>query len=138
MISALVLGYCGGVAAGDEAAGSIGVGSAAAGGWDAIIAARRLTRHGSAAAVGVSWGSVRRWPGLKNCPRADQPIVVIDGSGISEPPQRIRPQEIKGQTPVRRYGVNWQQRSAIARISFWHLSFSLIAGTVRAPEIVPP
>jgi transposase len=42
----------------------------------------------------------------------------------------------KGQTPVLQYSFTWNQLSAIAGVSFWNIYFKLIAGTVKAAEII--
>ncbi len=65
---------------------------------------------------GAGRGSAGR--GLKKALCERRTIVLIDESGLSERPHRVRTWVPRGQTPVLQYQFNWKTLSAAAGISW--------------------
>jgi len=63
-------------------------------------------------------------------------IVLVDESGLSERPTRVRTWAPRGQTPVIQFHFNWKQLSVIAGLTFTHCVFRLHEGAIRSPQIV--
>ncbi len=87
----------------------------------------------------IQHGKKKRRPALKNGAKEGRTIVFdefIDESGVSERPHRVRAWAPRGKTPVLQYSFTWNQLSAVAGVTFWNISFKLVKGAVRAPEIV--
>lgn len=63
-------------------------------------------------------------------------IVLIDESGLSERPTRVRTWAPKGQTPVIQFHFNWKQLSMIAGMSFSNTYFRLHEGAIKSEQIV--
>jgi len=59
-------------------------------------------------------------------------IVLIDESGLSEPPTRVRTWGPKGQTPIVQFHFNWKPVSAIAGLTRAHFSLRHCEGADKS------
>ena len=62
--------------------------------------------------------------------------MLVDESGLSERPQRVRTWAPRGQTPVLQYHFNWETLAVIAGMTFAHFYFQLHEGTIKAPQVL--
>jgi hypothetical protein len=65
--------------------------------------------------------------------RQGRVIVIVDESGLSERPCRVRTWAPIGQAPVPQYSFSWEQLSVIAGMSFWRVYFLLYKGSICIP-----
>ena len=63
-------------------------------------------------------------------------MILVDESGLSERPHRVRTWAPRGQTPVLQYHFNWKVLSAAAGITWWNFYFRLYPTTIHAEEVV--
>lgn len=61
---------------------------------------------------------------------------MIDESGVSLRPYRVRTWAPRGETPVLQYHFNWKSLSAIAGMTFYRFYFQLVAGSIRSEQVV--
>jgi len=62
--------------------------------------------------------------------------VLVDESGLSERPHRVRTWARRGHTPVRQFHFNWQTLSVIAGMTYVEFYFRPFAGTIKGPQVV--
>lgn len=62
--------------------------------------------------------------------------MLVDESGLSERPHRVRTWARRGHTPVLQFHFNWETLSVIAGMTFVQFYFRLFAGTVKGPQVV--
>jgi transposase len=68
--------------------------------------------------------------------RERRTLVLVDESGLSERPHRLRTWSPRGQTPVLQYHFNWKKLAAAAGITWWNFYFRLYPDAIRAPQVV--
>jgi transposase len=61
---------------------------------------------------------------------------LIDESGVSLRPYRVRTWAPRGDTPVLQYHFNWKTLSAIAGMTFYRFYFQLVSGTIKSEQVV--
>lgn len=62
--------------------------------------------------------------------------MLLDESGLSERPHRVRTWAPRGQTPVLQYHFNWETLAVIAGMTFVNFYFQLYEGTIKGPQVV--
>ena len=62
--------------------------------------------------------------------------MLVDESGLSERPHRVRTWAPRGQTPVLQYHFNWENLAVMAGMTFVHFYFQLYEGTIKAPQVL--
>lgn len=62
--------------------------------------------------------------------------MLVDESGLSERPTRVRTWAPRGQTPVIQFHFRWTQLSVIAGLTFTDCLFRLHQGAIRSPQVV--
>ncbi|GIU73310.1 MAG: hypothetical protein KatS3mg004_0397 [Bryobacteraceae bacterium] len=70
----------------------------------------------------------------KNARREGRTIVLIDESGISHRPHRVRTWAPRSQTPVLQDCFNGKTPPAVVGVTFWNFYFRLHPGPIRAPQ----
>ena len=61
---------------------------------------------------------------------------MLDESGLSQRPHRVRTWARKGQTPVLEFNFNWKLLSAIAGMTFWNFYFQLFPQAIRGAQVI--
>jgi transposase len=61
---------------------------------------------------------------------------LIDESGVSLRPFRVRTWAPRGETPVLQYHFNWKSLSAIAGMTLFRFYFQLVAGSIRSEDVI--
>ena len=62
--------------------------------------------------------------------------MLVDESGLSERPHRVRTWARRGHTPVLQFHFNWGTLSVIAGMTSVQFYFRLFAGTIKGPQVV--
>lgn len=62
--------------------------------------------------------------------------MLVDESGLSERPHRVRTWARRGHTPVLQFHFNWETLAVIAGMTFVQFYFRLFAGTIKGPQVV--
>jgi transposase len=63
-------------------------------------------------------------------------LVLLDESGLSERPHRVRTWAPRGRTPVPQFHFNWENLAVIAGMTFFEFYFRLFAGAIRGPQVI--
>ena len=61
---------------------------------------------------------------------------MVDESGLSERPTRVRTWAPVGQTPVIQFHFNWKHLSVIAGLTYTHCVFRFHEGSIKSAQIV--
>jgi transposase len=61
---------------------------------------------------------------------------LIDESGLSTRPHKVRTWSPRGQTPVLQHHFNWKSLSVIAGITFYNFYFQLHDKSIKSPQII--
>ena len=61
---------------------------------------------------------------------------MIDESGLSTRPHKVRTWSPRGQTPVLQHHFNWKSLSVIAGITFYNFYFQLHDKSIKSPQII--
>jgi transposase len=61
---------------------------------------------------------------------------LIDESGLSTRPHKVRTWSPRGQTPILQHHFNWKSLSVIAGITFYSFYFQLHDKSIKSPQIV--
>jgi transposase len=61
---------------------------------------------------------------------------MIDESGVSLRPYRVRTWAPIGETPVLQYHFNWKTLSAIAGMTIYRFYFQLVSGTIKSEQVI--
>lgn len=72
----------------------------------------------------------------KKAVAANQTIVFVDESGLSERPSVTRTWAPVGQTPQLEFSHKWGKLSVMAGITWWQFYFRIYRGSIKAPEAV--
>ena len=62
---------------------------------------------------------------------------MVDESGLSERPHRVRTWARRGHTPVLQFHFNWETLAVIAGMTYVQFYFRLFTGTIKGPQVVP-
>ena len=62
--------------------------------------------------------------------------MLLDESGLSERPHRVRTWAPRGQTPVLQYHFNWETLAVIAGMTFVNFYFQLYEGSIKGPQVI--
>ena len=62
--------------------------------------------------------------------------MLVDESGLSERPHRVRTWARRGHTPVLQFHFNWETLSVIAGMTYVQFYFRLFVGTIKGPQVV--
>jgi transposase len=81
-------------------------------------------------------GNARPGPDSKKVQREGRLIVLIDESGLSERPTRVRTWAPKGCTPIIHFHFNWTHISVIAGLSRTNCLFRLHEGSIKKEQHV--
>lgn len=63
-------------------------------------------------------------------------IVLVDESGLSERPHRVRTCAPRSQTPILQCDFNWETLAVIAGMTLANFYFQLYEATIKAPQVV--
>jgi len=72
----------------------------------------------------------------KKAEKQGKTIVLIDESGVSLRPFRVRTWAPRGETPVLQYHFNWKSLSAIAGMTFFRFYFQLVEGSIKGDNVI--
>ena len=61
---------------------------------------------------------------------------MIDESGLSTRPHKVRTWSPRGQTPILQHHFNWKSLSVIAGITFYNFYFQLHDHSIKSPQII--
>lgn len=61
---------------------------------------------------------------------------MIDESGLSTRPHKVRTWSPRGQTPILQHHFNWKSLSVIAGITFYNFYFQLHDKSIKSPQII--
>jgi hypothetical protein len=61
---------------------------------------------------------------------------LVDESGVSQRPHRVRTWAKRGQTPVLEFNFNYEVLSALAGMTFWSFYFQLFPKTIRSAQVI--
>jgi transposase len=61
---------------------------------------------------------------------------LIDESGLSTRPHKVRTWSPRGHTPIRQHHFNWKSLSVIAGITFYNFYFPLHDQSIKSPQIL--
>jgi hypothetical protein len=75
-------------------------------------------------------------PRLKKSPKEGRQIVLIDESGLSTRPHKVRTWSPRGQTPILQHHFNWKSLSVIAGITFYNFYFQLHDHSIKSLQII--
>ncbi len=63
-------------------------------------------------------------------------IVLVDESGLSQRPHRVRTWAPRGVTPVLQYNFNWKSLSVAAGLTAWNFYFRLYPGAIKSAQVM--
>lgn len=92
--------------------------------------------HGSSPTTPSGAGNRKPGRALKNALKEDRIIVIIDESGLSQKPHRVRTWAPCGKTPVLEFDFNWKKLSVIGGIAVWNFYFQFYPGTIKSPQVI--